>query len=174
MARTLIAYYSRRGNNYSNGRIVNLPVGNTEVIAGKIREITGGDLFEIKTTMPYPEDYTEATHVARDELNGNARPQLAATLDNMDSYELIYLGYPNWWGMMPMAVFTFLESYDFSGKTIMPFCTHEGSELGNSEHDIQRLCKNAHVMPGLAIRGSSVANVDNNLAIWLKKSQVKE
>ncbi len=171
MTKTLIAYYSRKGNNYASGRIVNLPVGNTKVVAEKIREITGGDLFEIDTVKSYPLDYTEATHVAKDELNANVRPELSASLDNIDSYERVYLGYPNWWGTMPMAVFTFLESCDFSGKTIMPFCTHEGSGMGYSEQDIKKLCRNARVMPGLAIRGSSVANADSQLANWIRKFQ---
>ena len=172
MAKTLIAYYSRSGNNYANGRIVHLPVGNTEVIAKKIREITGGELFEIKTSKPYPDDYTEATKVARNELSGNARPELSASVNEMDSYDLIYLGYPNWWGTMPMAVFTFLESYDFSGKTIMPFCTHEGSGMGNSEHDIKRICNNVNMMPGLAIRGSAVKSADGDVASWIKKYDI--
>ena len=108
----LIAYYSRKGQNYVGGSIVNLPVGNTEIIAKKIQELTGNDLFEIDTIKPYPKDYTETTNVAMDEKRGNARPELTATVDNMDSYDVIYLGYPNWWGTFPMAVFTFLESND--------------------------------------------------------------
>jgi len=78
-------------------------------------------------------------------LHLNARPELTNTVENMESYDVIYLGYPNWWGTMPMAVFTFLESYDFSGKTIIPFCTHEGSGIGNSERDIKKLCPKAKV-----------------------------
>ena len=84
-------------------------------------------------------------------------------MDDMDSYEVIYIGYPNWWGTMPMAVFTFLESYDFSGKTIIPYCTHEGSGMGSSERDIKKLCPNARVLPGLAIRGGSVDRADKDL-----------
>ena len=88
----------------------------------------------------------------------------------MDSYEVIYLGYPNWYGTMPMAVFTFLESYDFSGKTIVPYCTHEGSGMGSSERDIKKLCPKARVLPGLAIRGGSVDGADKDLSNWLKTS----
>jgi flavodoxin len=86
----------------------------------------------------------------------------------MDSYDVIYMGYPNWWGTMPMAVFTFLESYDFSGKTIIPYCTHEGSGMGRSERDIKKLCPNARVLPGLAIRGGTVDRADKDLSNWLK------
>lgn len=165
----LIAYYSRKGNNYVAGRIVNLPVGNTEVVAQKIQELTEGVLFHIDTINQYPEDYTETTHVAKQELRENARPELVDFVSNMGDYEVIYLGYPNWWGTFPMGVFTFLESYNFSGKTIIPFCTHEGSGLGNSERDIKKLCPNATVKPGLAIRGSSVNSADSALKSWLSK-----
>jgi flavodoxin len=168
-SKSLIAYYSRKGNNYVGCNIVNLPVGNTEVIAKKIQALTGSDLFELVTIETYPKDYTETTIVAKNEKRANARPELTDTIDNMDSYDIIYLGYPNWWGTFPMAVFTFLESYDFSGKTIMPFCTHEGSGLGNSERDIKKLCPNANVLLGLAILGSSVGRADDEITDWLKK-----
>ncbi len=167
--KSLSAFFSRKGNNYVGGGIVNLPIGNTEVIARKIQGLTGSDLFQIRTVSPYPEDYTEATRVAQDELSGNARPELTERVADMDSYEVIYLGYPNWWGTMPMAVFTFLESYDFSGKTIVPYCTHEGSGLGSSERDIQKLCPTAKVLSGLAIKGGTVGRADEDLANWLKR-----
>jgi flavodoxin len=168
-SKSLIAYFSRKGNNYVGGSIVNLPIGNTEVIAKKILELTGSDMFEIKTVKSYPEDYTETTNVAQEEKRENARPELTEVVDDMDSYDVIYIGYPNWWGTMPMVVFTFLESYDFSGKTIIPYCTHEGSGMGSSERDIKKLCPNAKVLSGLAIRGGSVARADKDVANWLKK-----
>jgi flavodoxin len=120
----------------------------------------GGDLFEINTVKPYPADYTETTEVAKSELRKNARPELNDTVKNMAVYHVIYLGYPNWWGTFPMAVCTFLESYDFSDKIIIPFCTHEGSGIGRSEHDIMKLCPNAKVLSGIAIKGSLVAGAD--------------
>lgn len=163
----LIAYYSRRGQNYVSGEIINLPVGNTEVIAKKIQAIKGGDLFHIDTIKPYPVDYTRTTEVAKVELRQNARPELNDSVKNMEDYDTIYLGYPNWWGIFPMAVFTFLESYDFSGKTIIPFCTHEGSGLGG-ERDIKKLCPNAKVLSGIAIYGSKVATADFALQSWLR------
>jgi flavodoxin len=165
----LTAYYSRKGSNYLDGNIVNLPIGNTEVIAKKIQGFIGGDLFEINTVKPYPKDYTETTEVAKVELRQNARPELTETVKNMDNYDVIYLGYPNWWGTFPMSVFTFLESYDFSGKTIVPLCTHEGSGTGRSERDIKNLCPNTKVLPGIAIRGGSVSNADHIVQSWLKK-----
>lgn len=170
--KTLITYYSREGNNYVNGRIVNLQVGNTEVAAKMIQKITGGKLFRINTIKKYPEDYTETTKVAQQELRDNARPDLSAYLENIDDYEVIILGYPNWWGTMPMPVFTFLEKYDFAGKTILPFCTHEGSGMGCSESDIKKLCPNSKVLRGLAIRGGNVNNSEKDIAHWLKNINI--
>ncbi|WP_243350220.1 flavodoxin [Parabacteroides sp. FAFU027] len=169
MKKILIAYYSRKGQNYKGGSIVNLPVGNTEVIAKKIQQLTGGDLFEIQTVKTYPADYMETTRVAQDELSQDARPELSEYLNNPDEYDVIYLGYPNWWGTFPMAICTFLESFDTSGKTIIPFCTHEGSGSGHSERDIKRLCPEAMVEKGIAIRGGSVTGADGVLKTWLGK-----
>lgn len=173
MDKILIAYYSRTGNNYVNGRITDLAVGNTAVVAQKIQAITGGSLFEIKTIHPYPPDYNEATEVSKTELKSNARPALSEYLTDVNNYEIIYLGYPNWWGTMPMAVFTFLEASNFGGKTIVPFCTHEGSGLGRSENDIKRICPESTVLRGLAIRGSSVSGSDRAIKEWLESQKIK-
>lgn len=170
-SRNLIAYFSRPGNNYVGGSIVNLPVGNTEIVAKKIQDLTNGDLFRIKTKRAYPNDYEETTNVAQEEKRQNARPELTDRVDSISSYDVIYIGYPNWWGTMPMAVFTFLESYDFSGKTIAPFCTHEGSGMGRSEQDIRRSCPKTKVMSGLAIRGGEANNSGNEIAEWLGNKQ---
>ena len=170
--KSLIVYYSRKGYNYVGGKIINLPIGNTEVIAKKIQKLTQSDLFEIKTVKTYPIDYIETTEVAKSELHEKARPKLSDFIEDIDAYDVIYLGYPNWWGTMPMAVFTFLESYDFSGKTIIPFCTHEGSGIGVSERDIIKLCPNTTVLPGLAIQGSMVKRVDYMVENWLKKTKL--
>lgn len=166
--KTLIAFYSRKGQNYVSGKIMNLSVGNTAVIAKMIYEFTDSDIFEIDTIKSYPIDYTETTRVAKVELKENARPELTEVVENMKQYDIIYLGYPNWWGTFPMAVFTFLESYDFSGKTIIPFCTHEGSGMGG-ESDIRDLCPNARIEKGIAIKGSTVLSADNMIKNWLNK-----
>jgi len=168
----LIAYYSRKGANYVSGSIVNLPVGNTEVVAKMIQEPVGGDIFEIDTIQPYPKDYTETTEVAQKELRSNARPELTAHVNNMADYDMIFLGYPNWWGTMPMAVFTFLESCDFAGKTIVPFCTHEGSGIGHSESDIAKICPNATLLKGLAIKGSRVNAAESEISGWLNRAGI--
>ena len=166
----LIAYFSRAGNNYVGGKIMNLPVGNTEVAAKMIQKLTGGDIFRIETIKKYPADYTETTEVAKQELRQKARPELTGHVDNMAEYSVIYLGYPNWWGTMPMAVHAFLEEYDFSGTTIIPFCTHEGSGMGHSESDIKKLCSDAEVLKGLAIIGGNVQGAENDIVAWLRKS----
>jgi flavodoxin len=168
-SKSLVAYFSRNGNNYVGGSIVNLPIGNTEIIAHKIRGLTHSEVFRITTERSYPEDYTEATEVAGEEKRKNARPRLVGKVDGINSYDVIYLGYPNWWGTMPMAVFSFLESYDLSGRTIAPYCTHEGSGMGNSESDIKRTCPKAKVLPGLAIRGGSVDRADKDVENWLRQ-----
>ena len=105
----LVAYFSRSGNNYMNGSIVNPPVGNTEVAAKKIQEMTSGDLFKINQLNRYSEDYNVCTEEAKHELRTNARPELAEKLDSIDGFETIILGYPNWWGTMPMPVWTFMS-----------------------------------------------------------------
>jgi flavodoxin len=172
MKKILIAYFSRAGYNYAGSGIVNLPVGNTETAARIIQKLAGGDLFRIDTVKKYPADYHEATRVAQQEQRSNARPELASQVEHMDDYDIVVLGYPNWWGTMPMAVWTFLESHDFSGKTLLPFCTHEGSGMGHSEGDIKRLCPHATVREGLAVRGGSVQNAEREIVAWLRASGV--
>ena len=134
--KSLVAYFSRKGNNYVDGSIVDLPVGNTEVAATMIQKLTGSAMFKIDTVEDYPSDYHKTTDAAHQEQRQHARPVLTGHVDNLDDYSVVLLGYPNWWGTMPMAVCTFLEAYDFSGKTILPFCTHEGSGMGHSERDL--------------------------------------
>lgn len=173
MGKILVAYYSRKGQNYVSGAIKDLKVGNTAVVAEMLGALTGGDLFEIDTVAAYPVDYTEATEVAQKELRAGARPALTAQVAGMEDYDTIILGYPNWWGTMPMAVYTFLEAYDFSGKRILPFCTHEGSGLGRSEKEIAKLCSEAAVLKGLAIHGTGVAGAGQALEKWLKQAGIK-
>lgn len=116
---------------------------------------------------PYPAGYDETTDVALKEQHANARPKLSTHVDRMEDYDTIFLGYPNWWGTIPMAVCAFLEEYKLSGKTIVPFCTHEGSRLGSSERDIAKLCPGARLLGGLAIRGSSVERARKDVNDWL-------
>lgn len=168
----LIAYFSRKGQNYVNGRIVDLKIGNTEVVGKMIQKITGGDMFHIESVTAYPEDYTETTEVAKNELRAKARPSLIGQVENMKGYDVIFLGYPNWWGTMPMPVYTFLESYDFSGKKIVPFCTHEGSGMGHSEKDIAKACPKASVLEGIAIHGTSAASAESDVSSWVHRLSI--
>ena len=166
-SKILIAYFSREGNNYVGAKIVNLSVGNTEVAAKLIEKLTGGDMFKLEPVKKYSEDYHTCTQEAQDEQKTDARPELTAYPDNIDGYDTIVLCYPNWWGTMPMPVWTFLEKFDFSDKTILPLCTHEGSGLGRSESDIRKLCPGAKFEKGLAIRGGTVKSAGNDIEGWL-------
>lgn len=152
-SRILIAYFSRTGN--------------TETIANMIAAETGGTLFHITTVEQYPSDYTETTKVASDEQKKNARPELAVHLENISEYDVIYLGYPIWWGTMPMAMFTFLEEYDFSGKKIVPFCTHGGSSFGRSLTDITTLAPSATVLDGFETRGDRADSAGDDVQKWI-------
>lgn len=152
----LIAFYSRAGENYTSSGLVDLKVGNTQVVAEKLKELTGADIFKIEQVNEYSKDYYTCTQEAQRDQKTNARPELKHYLESIDDYDEIYLCYPNFWGTMPMAVWTFLENYDFSNKIIKPLCTHEGSGMGRSESDIKKLCPNAKIESGLAIRGSSL------------------
>jgi len=169
----LIAYFSRKGSNYGNGSVTNLAKGNTEIAAETIRKLTGGESFRIDTVKEYPAEYKKTTQVAQVELRQGARPELRSQVEDMSVYDVVFLGYPNWWGTMPMAVCTFLEGYDFGGKTILPFCTNEGSGMGHSEGDIKKLCPRAIVLKGLAIRGTAVKGAERDIADWIAASGVK-
>jgi len=164
----LIAYFSRAGENYRNGKLVTLTVGNTELAAQKIAALTGAHLFKIDPLHQYSKNYGACTEEAKQELQSNARPGLKQYLDSIDSFNTIILAYPNWWNTMPMPVWTFLEHYDFSGKVILPLCTHEGSAMGRSLSDIRKLCPRAELKPGLAIRGGEVEQADKRIRDWLE------
>ena len=118
--RALIAYFSRADQNYFSGALRTVKVGNTEIVAELLEELTGADRFKINPIQPYSPDYNECIAEAQDDQRRDARPELKEYPDSLDEYDTIYLGYPNYWGTMPMAVFTFLERFDFSGKTICP------------------------------------------------------
>ena len=167
MSKELIVFYSRADENYVDGIIKNLETGNTEIAAGIIKELTGADLFKLEQMEPYAGNYNECIEQARADQQKNARPELKNYPENFDAYDVLYLGYPNYWGTMPMAVFTFLTHFDFGGKTIRPFCTHEGSGLGSSINDIKKLCPAANIEKGLAIRGGSVKQSKDGIKNWL-------
>ena len=169
-SKSLVVYFSRTGEQYNVGVIEK---GNTAIIAEMIAEQTGADTFEILPKEDnYPTTYSELTDYAKDEQNSNARPAIRDTVENFDQYDTIYLGYPIWWGDLPMICYTFLESYDFSGKTIVPFCTHEGSSDAGTQNKIQSAVPNATVKEVLAIQGQDAQNnqddVKTKVQDWLK------
>ena len=170
MGKTLIAYYSRRGENYVNGSIRNLKLGNTEVVAQKIKALLpDADVFQIDTTYEYSKSYMACIEEAKQELHDQARPEVKNPLESIDEYDTIILGYPNWWGTMPMVCYTFLESYDFTGKTIIPLTTHEGSGLGSCVKDVKEAYPNANVQQGFSIYGHDVRTGKERVEKWLKK-----
>ena len=169
--KTLVAFFSRAGENYAVGHIEK---GNTHIIAEMIAAEVGGDLFLIESVTPYPEDYTECTEVAKRELNAKARPAIKGDIKAED-YDIIFIGYPNWWGDMPMPVYTFIEKYSWQGKTVIPFCTHEGSGLSGTENKLKTACQGATVLKGLAVRGATAQNAQDqakeSVKNWLNKLQ---
>lgn len=144
---------------------------NTKNFAEMIQSRTGGELFHVQTKSPYPADYRETTRIAREEADSNARPQISTTLspEEIKRYDVIFVGYPNWWSTMPMAMFTFLEQFDLDGKTIIPFCTHEGSGLGRGPDDLKKTCAGSNVLEGLAVRGSALQDAKGEVDAWLRK-----
>ena len=169
MCKTMIVYYSRTGENYWNGSIKNLEKGNTETVAEMVADMTGGDLFEVETVKTYPEDYYQCIDEAKAELQRGDRPEVKAYADDLEDYDTIYVGYPNWLGTMPMVMFTFLEHYDLSGKRIIPFCTNEGSGMGGSERDLKKICKGAKEEKGLSIHGAEAAQSRSKVEAWVRK-----
>lgn len=166
----LIVFYSRADENYFGGQYRFVEVGNTEKIARMIGEATGAELFKIEQREPYASDYKRCIDQAMADKRANARPELVKLPENLDGYDEIYLGYPNYWGDMPMAVYTFLAAFDWTGKIIYPFCTHEGSGLSGTERNIACTCKGAEVKPGLAICGSDADCSRDAVLRWLGQS----
>ena len=162
----IIVYFSREGNNYVNGSIVNLKTGNTETAAKFIHELTGAPLAKLEPVKAYALDYNECIKEAQQEQRTNARPAVKA-LPDISGYDTIYLGYPNWWGTCPMCLFTFIESQNWAGKTVKPFCTHEGSGMGHSEADLKKACAGANVKKGLALHGADVSKSKAQIQDWI-------
>ena len=184
--RILIAYVSRAGENYNVG--VTDPdsasaayagyveKGNTEIVAEAIAELTGGDLYHIMTVEPYPDGYASMLIRAQEELDANARPELAGELPNLDDYDVVMIGYPIWHGATPRPVLTFLENYDLSGKILIPFNTHEGSGQSGTAREIAASAPNAEMLEGIAIQGKTAQeDADQTrdlLADWLNGNEL--
>ncbi len=171
--KVLVACFSRADENYSVGYIEK---GNTLIVGEMIAEEMNGTLFHIETTEPYAKDYNTCVEQAKQEQNKNARPAIKGDA-KVEEYDVIFLGYPNWWGDMPMAVYTFIEKHDWQGKVVAPFCTHEGSGLSGTPRKIEKACKGATVTEGMEMRGTvaqkSQADAKQKVQAWLKKSGLK-
>ncbi|MCR4667697.1 MAG: flavodoxin [Desulfovibrio sp.] len=146
--------------------------GNTKKLASIIHGFVGGDIIEIKPQKAYPRDYDTLTKQAKKEQEQGARPALAA-LPPLEAYTTVFLGYPNWWGTMPMPLFTLFETNNFNGKTIIPFCTHGGSRLGRSVEDIKELAPGATVLKGFSAFGRDLGNVTGEVQNWLEVNGIQ-
>ena len=146
--------------------------GNTEAVANIIHNEVGGDIVKLETTQTYPSNYNELVDYAQKEQKQNARPELKTKINNIDQYDTIFLGYPNWWADMPMPLYTFLDEYDLSGKTIAPFITHGGSGLSGTPNKIKKEEPNAIVTEGLAVSGSSAKNSQSAVKNWISKINI--
>lgn len=168
-----VVYFSRADENYGVG---NIEKGNTQIVAEIIGEQLKCDTFHIETVSEYPADYDECTEVAKKEQSDNARPELKEFPD-LTGYDTIFVGYPNWWGDMPMAMYTFLENYGWNGKTIIPFATHAGSGLSSTVDSIKNICTGADVLNGFSITGETAQNdaetTQNEVTEWLKELNIK-
>ena len=170
MAKTVVIYYSRRGQNYVNGLIEDLKKGNTEIVAEYIKDAVNADLFEIETVKEYSKDYTTCTQEAQAELRNNERPELKKYLDSVEEYDNIVVAGPCWWGTYPCAVFTQLERLDFHGKKVFPIMTHEGSGMAGAPAALRKYCKGASVGQGLAIHGADALSSRETVTRWAKEN----
>lgn len=151
----LVVYYSHSGN--------------TRVVAEQIRKATGGDIVEIQTVQSYPKEYQALVDQAKKEIEEGYKPALKTKVENIGQYDVIFVGSPCWWSTFAPAVTSFLTANDLSGKTIVPFMTHEGSRLGRSEADMKKLCPNSTFLEGLPVRGGQVKQAGADISRWLKK-----
>ena len=171
MAAPLLAQQSLRAAEPGGGKVLIVYFshsGNTRKLAELIHEQVGGDMVELRTAVPYPREYDAVVDMAKKEQRENARPSIVTELPDLTPYRTVFIGYPNWWGTFPMPVFTLLEKYDLGERTVVPFCTHEGSRLGRSERDLRRLCPHARILKGFEVRGSRVGEAREAVARWLR------
>lgn len=166
----LVVFFSHTGENYNVGYIEK---GNTHIVADMIADATGADRFEIVPEKGYPKNYKECIEIAKKELQSNARPAVKGDI-KIEDYDVIFIGYPQWWGEPPMCVYTFIERHDWNGKTVIPFVTHEGSGMGGTDRKIAAECKGANTLTGkgLAIQGKvaqeNQASTKKSVEKWLE------
>ena len=168
--KSLVIYYSRRGQNYVNGSVKNLVKGNAEIITEFIKDAIDADVFEVDTVKPYDKDYMVCIEEAKAELRAKARPELKEMLSDISEYDNIFIVGPNWWGIYPMALYTHLEALDFTGKTVHYVVTHEGSALGGVPKTISASCKGAKIGASLAVHGGSASGSKKQVTDWATKA----
>jgi len=166
---SLVIYFSREGENYFGGELKNIEKGNTEVIAEYIQELDGADLFKVEPANAYPDDYMKCIDVAKKEQQQDVRPEIKETLTDISAYDTVYIGFPNWWGTLPMPMFTQLEQLDFTDKVVKPFVTHEGSGFGSSQKDLDKLCQGCQMKKGLSIPGANVGSAKDIVKAWIEE-----
>jgi flavodoxin len=168
MAKTLVVFYSRKGENHTPDGIQILEKGNTAYAAEYILNALDADLFEIDTVKPYAANYRECCMEAVAEFKSSSRPEIQGFVEDLSGYDTVFVCFPCWCGTAPMCVYTFLEHYDLTGKKIAPLCTHEGSGLANAPADLAKSCPGAEIVPGLAVRGHQAKNSEAEIAAWAK------
>ncbi|MCI8283867.1 MAG: flavodoxin [Firmicutes bacterium] len=147
-------------------------LGNTQYMANVIKETADADIFRIEPKTPYPTDHSALVDLASDEQTQNARPEIAAQIENLDNYDTIFIGYPIWWSDMPMILYTFFDEYDFSGKTIVPFSTHGGSSFAGTPDRIAELEPNAEILEGLTISRNHIQDAEQEIIDWVKNLNI--
>ena len=170
MAKKLVIYYSRTGENYVNGKITSIQKGNTEYIAEFIQKNFGADLFRVETVKEYAKSYMDCIREAQKELDSDERPALKKRLDDISEYDNIFIAGPCWWGTYPMAVFSAVENLDFKGKKIFPVMTHEVSGLGHCESDLKGMIDGADFVKGLAVHGADAKNAEAAVVNWVNRN----
>ena len=170
MAKILTVFYSLKGETIAPGmKIVNLEKGHTAVAAEFVQKAVGGDIFALETVKTYLEDHMKMIYEAKEELEKEIYPELKG-YPNINEYDTIFLGYPNWWNTIPTPVFNFLKHYDWSGKRLIPFVTSGGSGLGKSVDDIKKICVGAEISAGCAFLGHEVENSKQEISAWARKA----
>ena len=170
MKKSLVVYYSRKGENHMPGGIQVLEKGHTHFAAEFIAKAVDADLFEIDTVKPYAANYRECCMEAVSEIKAGARPEIKGFVDSIADYDNIFVCFPCWCGTAPMCVFTFLDHYDWTGKKVLPLCTNEGSGLANAPRDIAKACAGAVIGEGLSVKGHQVKDSEEIIAAWAKEN----
>lgn len=167
--KSIIVYFSRSGENIVDHKIVDLPVGNTEIIARKIQALTGADLFQLKPIRPYPHSYQECLKIAEKEYQTNECLDYVHTYEDLSSYDVVFLGFPIWYRSYPRIINKFIKDYDLADKTVMPFCTNDEGNFGIAELELRSLCHDTILRPGFYVQGKDIHLCSDRLQRWINR-----